>query len=202
MALEVSSLVMSNGLFEYPLHVLEFLMLCWLGSTTEELCARWMELGAFYPFSRNHNIMGSPPQVSNCMHELYASFYMSRDNSIAALFLLSFPLLQEPYRWSSVAAISRKVLSIRYSLLPYYYSLFFMANHDPNDYTFYPSSGVVVKPLFFEFPSDPTSLYSDKQFLVGSALLITPQLKLGECKYCPSSPLSHTPAYFHGRHKY
>ncbi|KAF4566163.1 hypothetical protein EYR36_011578 [Pleurotus pulmonarius] len=105
------------------------------GNSDEELCNRWMQLAAFTPFYRNHNILGAIPQ--------------------------------EPYRWDSVANASRTAISARYSLLPYWYSLFAnssMAGTPP------------VRALFFEFPDEPKLFGLDRQFLVGRDILVTPVL--------------------------
>lgn len=103
-----------------------------------ELCNRWMQLSAFFPFYRNHNVLSA--------------------NS------------QEAYVWSSVAEASRVAMSIRYSLLPYWYTLFYKSSTfgDPT-----------IRPLFYEFPSDPSLAEADRQFMVGDGILVTPVLDQG-----------------------
>ena len=92
-------------------------------------------------------------------------------------------LSQEPYRWTSVASKSRTALEIRYSILPYYYTLFYKAHRDPIPKD---PAAVVLKPLFFEFSDDINTYEIDKQFMVGSGILISPILQQGieKLSYC------------------
>ena len=140
------------------------------GDTTEELCSRWMELGAFYPFSRNHNSKGRIAQVKSFICSVWWTNLIDDD--------VVFSSLKEPYRWISVTAISKKVLGIRYSLLPYYYTLFYKAHRSVDSLN--APAATVVRPLFFEFPKDSHTYSIDTQFLVGSGILISPQLSLGK----------------------
>jgi alpha-glucosidase (family GH31 glycosyl hydrolase) len=64
----------------------------------------------------------------------------------------------------------RQVVSIRYSLLPYLYTLFYYSHVEGR---------TVVRPLFFEFLNDSTTFSIDRQFMFGSALMITPVLESG-----------------------
>ncbi|CAM0142249.1 hypothetical protein VKS41_002270 [Umbelopsis sp. WA50703] len=72
---------------------------------------------------------------------------------------------QEPYVWPEVAESTRNALSIRYTIMPYIYSLFQEAN----------TIGTGVwRPLIFEFPEDNRFLAEDVQFMLGDSILISP----------------------------
>ncbi|XP_064343868.1 probable maltase-glucoamylase 2 [Camelus dromedarius] len=111
-------------------------------NVTEELCRRWMQLGAFYPLSRNHNGPGF------------------RDQDPAAFSESNSTLLDS----------SRHYLGIRYTLLPYLYTLFYRA-HTQGE--------TVARPLVHEFYQDPATWEVHEQFLWGPGLLITPVLYEG-----------------------
>ncbi|XP_031669044.1 maltase-glucoamylase, intestinal [Oncorhynchus kisutch] len=108
---------------------------------SEELCRRWMQVGAFYPFSRNHNAQHYKPQDP-------AAFGVD----------------------SLLLNTSKHYLNIRYTLLPYLYTLFYKA-HTTGD--------TVVRPVMHEFYSDSNTWTVDRQFLWGKHLLITPVLDPG-----------------------
>jgi lysosomal alpha-glucosidase len=93
---------------------------------------------------------------------------------------------QEPYAFGPLLIeTSRSALLNRYSLLPYYYTLF---------YNVHVNGGTVIKSLPFEFNNDNDQHinFVDKQFLVGSGLLISPVLSKGANKvhmYLPPSEI-------------
>lgn len=106
------------------------------GNTDMELCTRWMQLSAWYPFYRNHN----------------------NRNTIA----------QEAYRWSTTIESTKIIMDVRYSLLPYTYTLFWQANQN---------GSTVLRALAWEFPDDPSLAAVETQFMSGPALLVTPVLE-------------------------
>ncbi len=74
---------------------------------------------------------------------------------------------QEAYVWADTAAASRIVMNIRYSLLPYMYTLFYQAHT---------RAQTVMRALQWEFPNDASLAGVDNQFMLGPCLLVTPVL--------------------------
>ena len=88
-----------NGIFQFQIYGIPMTGddICgFIWESSDKLCARWMSLGAFFPFSRNHNFIGNRGQ------EPYAYG-------------------EDSYTFKS----SKNALRTRYSLIRYYYTKLF-----------------------------------------------------------------------------
>ncbi|KAI1850918.1 hypothetical protein JX265_007243 [Neoarthrinium moseri] len=127
---------LSFSLFGFPMFGVDT---CgFAGNSDMELCARWMQLSAFFPFYRNHNVLGA--------------------------------ISQEPYVWTEVADSSKSAMKIRYALLPYMYTTFYLSHS---------TGSTTMRALAWDFPDEPWLADADRQFLLGDAILVTPCLEQG-----------------------
>jgi alpha-glucosidase len=69
--------------------------------------------------------------------------------------------------WPSVAEWSRNTIKIRYSIMPYIYTLFHAAST---------TGSTVMRALQWEFPNDADLFGADRQFLLGPAIMVIPVL--------------------------
>uniref|UniRef100_A0AC34QMP2 P-type domain-containing protein n=1 Tax=Panagrolaimus sp. JU765 TaxID=591449 RepID=A0AC34QMP2_9BILA len=141
----------------------------WLGDNT----ARWVDLQTSVIGAQEFNLFGIPYVGSDicgflgdtneelCLRwqQMGAFHSFSRNHNDKGR------KLQDPAQWPTVAAAAKKANNFRYRHLPYLYSLHFAASL---------YGGTVVRPVFFEFPNDQTTVSIDYQFLWGPAMMIAP----------------------------
>lgn len=87
-------------------------------------------------------------------------------------------------------AIHRSVSMLRYSLLPYWYTVF---------YETYRTGTPVMRPMFSEFPNNEVTFNLDDQWMVGSSLLVKPVTDAGVKNipvYFPTSSLSNPHGWY------
>ncbi|MBD1379276.1 glycoside hydrolase family 31 protein [Bacillus sp. IB182487] len=120
---------------------------------TPELFARWIEVGAFYPFSRDHyNNDGKSPMETDAN----GSLKWGR---------------QEPWQFGKeVEDISRKYISLRYELMPYLYNAFKDAHKEGR---------LIQQPLVYQFQEDEKTHNIQDQFMFGDSLMMAPVVHEG-----------------------
>ena len=166
-----------SGIFNYNIFGIPFIGADICGfheDAIDELCARWHVLGAFYPFSRNHNIDNAKSQ------EPWAF-----DNKKRRL-----DINQNDEKWPKegfTLLAAQKAIKLKYSLLRYTYTQIFLISLG--------FKGAYFKPCFFEFPND-SILFNEMNILnthimLGDSFLFIPNLNENEANYLGYFPNSH-----------
>ena len=166
-----------SGIFNYNIFGIPFIGADICGfhdNATDELCARWHVLGAFYPFSRNHNVDNAKPQ------EPWAFSNKNRRLEINK-YDLNWP--KEGY----TLLAAQKAIKLKYSLLRYAYSQMFLISLG--------FKGAYFKPCFFEFPDDSILLDEmnilNTHIMLGDSFIFIPNLNEHESDYLGYFPNSH-----------
>jgi alpha-glucosidase len=118
-----------------------------------ELFVRWMTLGAFLPWFRNH-------------YDSYDKAFQEPFNYADPAFIAT----PDP----SVPDICRKYIQIRYQLIQYFYDCMYVAHV---------AGLPIARPLFLNFPAETALYDKNvlnMQFMIGDTLLVAPQMSAGQ----------------------
>ena len=131
-----------------------------------ELFLRWMEYSAFTPMFRGH---GRP----SFLHNPWGwSMFNSLDEiplELAPGMTHDGPPPADALPDTRVEPLCKEIIRLRYSLLPYIYSL----SHEA-------CSGVpVMRPLWCYYPHDEQAVATDSEYFFGKSLLVAPVTKKG-----------------------
>ena len=158
------------GIFNYNIFGIPFVGADICGfhkNATDELCARWHVLGAFYPFSRNHN-------VDNAANQEPWEF-----RSILGRFDLEMNDISDWPKEGYTLLAAQKAIKLKYSLLRYTYTQIFMISLG--------IKGAYFKPVFFEFNEDDILLNEmnvlNSHIMLGDSLLFIPNLNKLDSDY-------------------
>ena len=166
-----------SGVFNYNIFGIPFIGADICGfhnNATDELCSRWHVLGAFYPFSRNHNVDNAQSQEPWTFNNKNRRLDINKYDT-------NWP--KEGY----TLLVAQKAIKLKYSLLRYTYTQLFLISLG--------IKGAYFKPCFFEFPDDSVLINEmnilNTHVMLGDSFIFIPDLNEHESTYLGYFPNSH-----------